>query len=274
VTCNTLHSRLLDSVDFVLCIDTVGAADEINLHVSRPLKDEITKRMYGALESAAADMQPPLPFALHQRKIDLSKNITGLEAWHHEVIPRSRPNLRLLAATLSSQSAFNTLSRASILDRHPPALQKMNRDFEFLTRAVSKMLYAPHASPTVLRSPAFLSSSEFIRVASETVASSPRSAAHTSPPSPLLDALAALMAAGPGEMSKQTLRIDGPIVHYTAQVVTMQVFQAAATYVELTLSALVFAYCVALFVHLRGAAAAFKMITGIFKGSAKGRGGK
>ena len=168
VACNTLHSRLLDSVDFVLCIDTVGAADEINLHVSRPLKDEITKRMYGALESAAADMQPPLPFALHQRKIDLGKNITGLEGWHHEVIPRSRPNLRLLAATLSSQSAFNAQSRASILDRHPPALKKMNRDFEFLTRAVSKMLYAPHASPTVLRSPAFLSSSEFIRVASET----------------------------------------------------------------------------------------------------------
>jgi hypothetical protein len=157
-------SRLLDSVDFVLCLDSVASADSINLHVSRPLKDDATKRMYGALESAAAAMQPPLPFAIHQRKIDLSKNVSGMEGWHHEVIPRSRPNLRILAATLSSESFFKSSTRASILDRNPPPLAKLNRVFEFATRALSKILYAAHAAPTVLRSSAYLSSSDFIKV--------------------------------------------------------------------------------------------------------------
>jgi hypothetical protein len=177
-------------------------SDGVHLHVSRPLKDEATKRMYGALQSAAADMQPPLPFTMHQRKIDLGKNVSGMEGWHHEVIPRSRPNLRILAATLSSQSAFSSDMRASILDRSPPPLNKMIRDFEFATRAVSKMLYAPHASATVLKSSTFLSSSDFIKVASETVAITPRAAAHTSSPSPVLDAIAVLMSAGSGKCTR------------------------------------------------------------------------
>lgn len=192
-------SRLLDSVDFVLCIDSVGLSDGVHLHVSRPLKDDATKRMYGSLQSAAAEMTPPLPFTMHQRKIDLGKNVSGMDGWHHEVIPRSRPNLRILAATLSSKPAFSSEMRASILDRSPPPLNKMIRDFEFATRAVSKMLYAPHAAATVLKSSTYLSSSEFIKVACETVAMTPRSAAHTSSPSPVLDAIASLMSAGSGK---------------------------------------------------------------------------
>jgi hypothetical protein len=42
-------SRLLDSVDFVLCLQNVASADDVHLHVSRPLKDDVTKRMYVAL---------------------------------------------------------------------------------------------------------------------------------------------------------------------------------------------------------------------------------
>jgi hypothetical protein len=206
-------------------------------------------------------MQPPLPFTLHQRKIDLSKNVSVMDGWHHEVIPRSRPNLRILAATVSSQSSFNAASRSSILDRTPAPLAKLQRDFEFATRAVSKMLYSPHAAPSVLKSTAYLSSSEFIKVASETVAVrhlfpihyclsvcnlptqiTPRASAYTAPPSALLDSIASLMSAGsgqsrdpcrpqhaaaanavlPGEMSKQTLRLDGPTTHYTSVVATMQ----------------------------------------------------
>ena len=163
-------------------------------------------------------MQPPLPFALHQRKIDLSKNVSVMDGWHHEVIPRSRPNLRILAATVSSQSSFNAASRSSILDRTPPPLAKLQRDFEFATRAVSKMLYSSHAAPSVLKSSAYLSSSEFIKVASETVAVrrlfsiyhwfpvfnprtqiTPRASAYTAPPSALLDSIASLMSAGSGQ---------------------------------------------------------------------------
>jgi hypothetical protein len=191
-------SRLLDSVDFVLCLDIMGVHDSVHLHVSRPLKDDVTKRFYGALDSAASEMQPPLPFALHQRKIDLSKNISSMEGWHHESIPRARPNLRILAATLSSHAAFISQGRASILDRNPPPLKNLERHFEYATRAISKMLYSGHAAPTVLRSPAFLSSSDFIKTAAGTVAVYPRSIHHTSPPSPLLDAIAALMAVGAG----------------------------------------------------------------------------
>jgi hypothetical protein len=245
--------------------------------------------MYGAIESAAAEMQPPLPFSLHQRKIDLGKNATGMHGWHHEVVPRSRPNLRILAATLSSHAALNSSSPASILDRSPPSPKRLNRHFEFACRAVSKMLYSSHAAAATLRSPAFLSSAEFISGVAETIAVAPRSAAHTTPPSAVLDAIASLMAAGSGEhcprssfggclsaldavageMSKQTLRLDGAVAYFSSQVAVMQVFQAAAAHVEFSLSALIAAYCAVLFVHLRGFSPAFKALAGVFKSSSR-----
>ncbi len=49
----------------------------------------------------------------------------------------------------------------------------------------------------------------------------------------------------------------------------MQVFEAAATHFELSLSLLVAVYCIALFVYLRGFAPAFKAVSGVFKGSSK-----
>jgi hypothetical protein len=143
-------------------------------------------------------LQPPLPFSLHQRKIDLNKNVTGMDGWHHEVVPRSRQNLRILAGTLSSQAQYDPGSRGSILDRVPPPSDRMRRHFEFATRAVSKMLFSRHAAPVTLLSPAFLSSPEFLKAVSETVAVAPRSTGLVSQPSAVLEAIAHLMAAGSG----------------------------------------------------------------------------
>jgi hypothetical protein len=72
-----------------------------------------------------------------------------------------------------------------------------------------------------------------------------------------------------GEMSKQTLRLDGPAVYFTSQVAVMQVFQAASSHVELSLSLLIAAYCAALFVYLRGFASAYSALSGAFKSSSK-----
>jgi hypothetical protein len=70
-------------------------------------------------------------------------------------------------------------------------------------------------------------------------------------------------------MSKQTLRLDGPPTHFSSATAVMQVFRAAATGVEFILSSLIAAYCLALFVYLRGVTSAFKTITSVFKSSAK-----
>ncbi len=70
-------------------------------------------------------------------------------------------------------------------------------------------------------------------------------------------------------MSKQTLRLDGPLTHYTSQIAVMEVFQAATTQAEFVLSAVILAYCFALFVYLRGYAAAIKAVSSIFKAASK-----
>jgi hypothetical protein len=61
-------------------------------------------------------------------------------------------------------------------------------------------------------------------------------------------------------MSKKTFRLDGQTVYYTSPYAVMQVFQAAAAHVELALSAVVIAYCAALFACLSGVTAAFRDI--------------
>ena len=70
-------------------------------------------------------------------------------------------------------------------------------------------------------------------------------------------------------MSKQTLRLDGPLTHYTSQIAVMEVFQASTTHAEFLLSAVILAYCFALFVYLRGSAAAIRAVASVFKATPK-----
>ena len=44
-----VESRLLDTIDFVLCLDTIGQGDELFLHISRPPKTAPVERLYKVL---------------------------------------------------------------------------------------------------------------------------------------------------------------------------------------------------------------------------------
>lgn len=135
---DSADARLLDALDFVLCLDSISGAS-LNLHVSRPPKDAQTKRVYDAFSAVAGELQ--LPFEIVQRKI----NISDPEVyWEHEQFSRKK----ILAGTLSDlPTAVSGFARSSIFDSGVPAdLITLERNVRFVSEVIAKLAYPPSAS--------------------------------------------------------------------------------------------------------------------------------
>lgn len=129
-------SDLLANVDFVLCLDSLGKASPLKLHVSKPPKEgsagdvflqnlnSVTKSLYG---SPAVEM-------VH-KKINLADDSL---AWEHE-----RFSIRRLPAfTLSTLSSPQSPERATILDTADsvPA-SALERNTRVIAEALACSLY-------------------------------------------------------------------------------------------------------------------------------------
>mmetsp|Transcript_20683 Transcript_20683/g.70335 ORF Transcript_20683/g.70335 Transcript_20683/m.70335 type:complete len:562 (-) Transcript_20683:66-1751(-) len=88
--------RLLETVDFALCLDGLGAwgapGTGLSLHVSRLPKDPQVASLYDSFEAAAGRLGVPL--RVNHRKVDLQAEAVR---WEHERFAKHR----VLAATLS-----------------------------------------------------------------------------------------------------------------------------------------------------------------------------
>ena len=105
-------SRLLDRIEFALCLDSIGNGDSIYVHTSKqPSKDKVpaVAKLFGTLKSAAAEMSPALPLEIVRKKINVSEAV----AWEHEQFSRKD----ILAVTLSGHATHAPALRASLLDR-------------------------------------------------------------------------------------------------------------------------------------------------------------
>ena len=105
-------SRLLDSIEFAICLDSIGNGDGIYMHTSKqPSKDKVPEvaKLFGTLTTTAKEMLPPLPLEIVRKKINVSEAV----AWEHEQFARKD----ILAVTLSGHATHQPALRASVLDR-------------------------------------------------------------------------------------------------------------------------------------------------------------
>jgi len=104
-------SDLLANVDFVLCLDSVGNANPLKLHVSKPPKEGSPGEVFlRHLNSVSKELFSSPPVEVVHKKINLADDSL---AWEHE-----RFSIRRLPAfTLSGHGKALTPEHSSILDK-------------------------------------------------------------------------------------------------------------------------------------------------------------
>lgn len=101
-------SDFLSNVKLVLCLDSLGLGDSVNLHVSKPPKEGTPAgKFFRDLETAAGDLKVKVNVV--HKKINLANDLL---AWEHERYSIAK----LSALTLSHLDSHNALARNSITD--------------------------------------------------------------------------------------------------------------------------------------------------------------
>ncbi|KAL6058179.1 Nicalin, variant 2 [Balamuthia mandrillaris] len=197
-----LDSRLLSSIDFALCLDSLSQGDQLYMHVSRPPKDpkisqlfqvsfslsyllrtlslslsdvlfsnDIKTKKLKIFNSTSASMD--VAFELVHKKINISSSDVW---WEHEQFSRQR----VVAATLSHHSkALRSFERSNILDRSYN-IKTLERNIRIIAESLAKYIFSlpsslddKTSSIDIFGSP-FSLSAEYIRSWSETISSFPR----------------------------------------------------------------------------------------------------
>jgi hypothetical protein len=123
--------RIVDSVEFALCLDSIGASEKLHFHASKPLKDAGFNKIFSTFSAVAAEMNIPLEHV--HKKINISDNTVY---WEHEQFSRKR----MLSATLSGLSKPDAAERNSIVDTTVDHSILM-RNILFIANSLAKHIY-------------------------------------------------------------------------------------------------------------------------------------
>ncbi|XP_059171419.1 BOS complex subunit NCLN-like [Physella acuta] len=127
---------ILSDVAFVLCLDTLGASNDLNLHVSKPPKeDSAGGQFYQHLEDVAKEHFPEVKTGMIHKKINLADEIL---AWEHERFSIKR----MLAFTLSHLDSHKSQDRTTILDtKEKVSAAVITRNAQLIAEALARQIY-------------------------------------------------------------------------------------------------------------------------------------
>ncbi|XP_022103016.1 nicalin-like isoform X2 [Acanthaster planci] len=130
------ESTLLSDVSFVLCLDSIGASNDLFLHVSKPPKEGSTShQIYKELETVSNSLYPSVNFSMIHKKINLADDLL---AWEHERFSMRR----LPAASLSHLKIHRDEYRTSILDdRSRVDVDVLARNVKIIAEALGRHIY-------------------------------------------------------------------------------------------------------------------------------------
>jgi hypothetical protein len=133
-------SQLLDSVDFALCLDSIGRGEELYLHLTKEYKDPVAQAFYASMSVVAEAMQ--IPSTIVKKPIAQSQNTLK---WEHEQFTMKR----VMSATLShlhrgaTANVAGEFSRTSLFDSQPQINTKiLQRNIRFVAESIARVIYA------------------------------------------------------------------------------------------------------------------------------------
>jgi BOS complex subunit NCLN len=127
-------ARVLDSMELVVCLDTLGLDGPLHMYYSRPAKSDQLKMFYGSFKHTAKQMK--LEFTQNRRKVNISNPVVH---WPHEQFARKR----IAAITISGLArSYPMFGGTGLLDRtsriNPEVLE---RNIKFVAESLAKMVY-------------------------------------------------------------------------------------------------------------------------------------
>lgn len=130
------EANLLSDVAFVLCLDSLGAGSEMNLHVSKPPRENSAGDIfYKQLKEAGQSREDNTPVNMVHKKINLADEML---AWEHERFSIKR----MLAFTLSHLSSHKDPKRVTILDKRDAVDSAViARNTEIIAEALARQIY-------------------------------------------------------------------------------------------------------------------------------------
>ncbi|CAD7701195.1 unnamed protein product, partial [Ostreobium quekettii] len=260
----TADNRVLDSLEFVICLDTLSdwanpGANELYLHYSKPPKDPTVQKWYDRVEQAARKEGVKLT-QLH-KKVNLA---SPQAAWGHEHFAQQK----LLAATLSAvQWSRKPYGASSILDR-PGSLNLtfLAQTARVVGEAISMRLFEDQGQDLHLFKPggALDASMPFMAQWASLFGRTPRMPPYFGRDSPLEGAMMGVLKEHTTKASKLAFPLDKSYVFYGGDQAQLSVFKTAGAVFDLALFGLVLTYLAALFVSIRVLTQGWKSFADIF----------
>eukprot|EP00301_Raphidiophrys_heterophryoidea_P019408 c434_g1_i1.p1 GENE.c434_g1_i1~~c434_g1_i1.p1 ORF type:complete len:538 (+),score=170.54 c434_g1_i1:37-1614(+) len=229
-------NALVESVDFVLCLDSLAGSPDLYLHSTKPPKDESAAKMHELLVSVGLEAG----VVVEQQHIKVNGSTNQLR-WEHEVYAKRK----LPAATLSARPVHAPLlSQRSILDRkNTIQVDVLERNIRIVGEAIARYLFDVPASQA-LAAEAYAVDSQFVSAWLNTVASFPR--APTSTPTNFTLSLAQAFEDYTGKATIQSFPLEDSVQFYTASRVRMHAYRVKSMFFDLVVAVVIGAFLTSL----------------------------
>eukprot|EP00943_MAST-04B_sp_MAST-4B-sp1_P003818 g3818.t1 len=130
-------AQLLDSIEFALCIDSIGHGENLYLHLSKPRKSAAIKKFLNSFQVTSKNMG--INFRSVHKKINLTNPVL---AWEHEQFSLKQ----IVSGTLSHyKKSRSILSRSSMFDVKETSIDMdiLKRNIQFIAESLAVYMYAP-----------------------------------------------------------------------------------------------------------------------------------
>lgn len=197
------ESSLLTDVSYVLCLDTIGAGDELYLHVSKPPKEgSVSHQMLTDLETATKSINPSMKFGMVHKRINLADDWL---AWEHERFSMQR----LHAGTLSHLSSYNSASRSTITDDSSKVdSAKLARNVKIIAEGLARHIFGLGSSGVEVFVDGYDINTDSIDSWINYVSSEPRSAQLLTKDQPLIQTLHSALSRHLKDVKRITIKAD------------------------------------------------------------------
>lgn len=261
------EGQLLQSIEFALCLDSIGNGPGLHFHVSKPAKDPGTVLLHNEFKRTAANMN--VSFDVVRRKIDLSDPEVY---WQHELFSRKR----VLGATLSSdrhpRPSFDHVSLFNTEVDMPVLL----RNIRLIAEVVAHHVYELHGENLQVFQDSLALNKQFVQawhsvLAKETSMQSLMNSGTKDPKSaPVINGLERVLLKYLGSVKSEVFALDTSAIRfYDTTQVLMSAFRGKPMTFDLVFSGIVVAYFWALLVGLLGFRQAVREVQSVFLKSSK-----
>eukprot|EP00057_Strongylocentrotus_purpuratus_P017037 XP_011671511.1 PREDICTED: nicalin-1 [Strongylocentrotus purpuratus] len=197
------ESSLLSDVSYVLCLDTIGAGDELYLHVSKPPKEgSESHQLLQELEAITKSVNPSMKFSMVHKRINLGDDWL---AWEHERFSMQR----LPAGTLSHLSSYDSASRSTITDDISRVdSSKLARNVKIIAETLAHHIFGIGSSEMEVFVDGYDVNKDSIDSWIKYLSSEPRSAQLLTKDEPLLNTLQSALSRYLKDVKRLTIKAD------------------------------------------------------------------